>query len=114
MLKKSASLSCSFGLFGLSGLSGLFDLSRLFGFSGSSNKTNQIDQTNQTDQITRKTGFVPHVQTVEAPPTQLRLCASRLSHRPLRSRLVTTLSSRISHPARRTARASSSFLQRAT
>jgi hypothetical protein len=37
MLKKSAGLSCSFGLFGLSGLSrlsGLFGLSRLFGFSG--------------------------------------------------------------------------------
>jgi len=34
MLKKSASLSCSFGLFGLSGLSrliDLFDLSCLFG-----------------------------------------------------------------------------------
>jgi hypothetical protein len=44
MLKKSASLSCSFGL------SGLFGLSRAFGFSGSGNKTNQMDQ---TDQMTR-------------------------------------------------------------
>ena len=51
MLKKSASLSCSFGLFGLSGLS------RVFGFSGSRNKTNQIDQMNQTDQIIRQTGL---------------------------------------------------------
>ena len=54
MLKKSASLSCSFGLFGLSGLS------RVFGFSGSRNKTNQIDQIdqmNQTDQIIRQTGL---------------------------------------------------------
>jgi hypothetical protein len=42
MLKKSTSLSCSFGLFGLSGLFGL-------------NTTNQMDQ---TDQITRQTGLV--------------------------------------------------------
>jgi len=54
MLKKSASLSCSFGLFGLSRLSGL---SRVFGFSGSRNKTNQIDQMNQIDQIIRQTGL---------------------------------------------------------
>jgi hypothetical protein len=46
MLKKSASLSCSFGLFSLSGLSRLFGLFSLFGFSWSSNKTNQIDQAN--------------------------------------------------------------------
>ena len=47
MLKKSASLSCSFGLFGLSRLSGL---SRVISFFGSKNKANQIDQMNQTDQ----------------------------------------------------------------
>jgi hypothetical protein len=43
MLKKSASLSCSFGLFGLSGLSGRMRLTRW----------------------TRQTGLVPDVQAIE-------------------------------------------------
>jgi hypothetical protein len=50
MLKKSASLSCSFGLFGLSGLFGWL------------HETNQMDQ---TDQITRQTGLVTDVQALE-------------------------------------------------
>ena len=45
MLKKSASLSCSFGLFGLSGLFGWIRLTRW----------------------TRQTGFVSDVQTSEIP-----------------------------------------------
>jgi len=43
MLKKSASLSCSFGLFGLSGVFGCMRLTRW----------------------TRQTGLVPHARTIE-------------------------------------------------
>jgi hypothetical protein len=55
--------------------------------------------------------YVPHCMNGQNP--QPRFCASRFSHRPLRSLLVTTFNSRIVHPASRTARASSSFFQRA-
>jgi len=47
MLKKSASLSCSFGLSGL------------FGLSGSIKQTRQTRQTRET----RQTGLVAHVHT---------------------------------------------------
>jgi len=59
MLKKSASLSCSFGLFGLSGL---------FGW---------LNETNQMDQITRQTGLVPHVRTIEGLACQNSSSAAR-------------------------------------
>jgi hypothetical protein len=49
MLKKSASLSCSFGLLSLSGSFAYYE-------------TNQMDQ---TDQITRQTGLVLDVQALE-------------------------------------------------
>jgi len=48
MLKKSASLSCSFGLFGLSGLSRLFGC--LVCLAIWLIQTSQIDQRNQMDQ----------------------------------------------------------------
>ena len=52
MLKKSGSLSCSYGLFGLSGPSSLFGLSGLSGFLvEQTNQMNQINQINKTNQI---------------------------------------------------------------
>ena len=55
MLKKSASLSCSFGLFGLSGLFGYMRLTRW----------------------TRQTGLVSDVRTIEVLAYQNSFLASR-------------------------------------
>ena len=54
MLKKSASLSCSFGLFGLSGLSGL-------------SRPGAPDRHDRPDRPTRQTGLVPHMRTIDDP-----------------------------------------------
>jgi hypothetical protein len=59
MMKKPASLSCSFGLFGLSGPSGLFCLSRSFGCLVS------LGQATKQTRWTRQTGLVPDVQAIE-------------------------------------------------
>src|SRR5713101_8059885 len=61
MLKKSASLSCSFGLFGLSGLFGCMRLTRW----------------------TRQTGLVLDVRTIEFPPCHNRCSAACRSLRHL-------------------------------
>ena len=60
MLKKSASLSCSFGLFGLSGLSGFW-----LNETNQMNQINQINKTNEINQITRQTGLVSNRRTIE-------------------------------------------------
>ena len=54
MLKKSASLSCSFDLFGLSRLSGL-------------SRPGAPDRHDRPDRPTRQTGLIPDVRTIECP-----------------------------------------------